>query len=173
MRFFVTEYSTEKELFESLENGVEDKIWLFECGEGTDFTIVDVLEKEVPYIGVGVKMPEPRDYEKFMDCLRNKINEYDDGDDDDDNGFYGYGQNDTADKNAQSICPIQEEESEDESEEESEDESEEESEKESEEESEDDPDLVCFIFESKSKRVIISIYSIFRLSFPNQASLFS
>ena len=73
MRFFVTEYSTEKELFDSLENGVEDKIWLFECGEGTDFTIVDFLEKEVPYIGVGVKMPKSRDYEKFMDCLRNNI----------------------------------------------------------------------------------------------------
>lgn len=129
MRFFVTEYSTEKELFESLENGVEDYIWLFGCGEETDFTIVNVLIKEAPYIGVGVQMPKSRDYKKFMDCLRNKTNIIDD-----DDSEYCNGENDMVDKN----------------------------------EPDDGPDWVCFIFESKSKRVIISaIYRLFLLSFPN------
>ena len=49
------EYSTEKDLLESLENGSVDQIWLFECNAKPNFPLMVVkVHNEAPDIGVQI-----------------------------------------------------------------------------------------------------------------------
>ena len=52
------EYSTEKDLLKSLENGSMDQIWLFECKDKPNFPLMVVkVHDEVPSIGVQITTP--------------------------------------------------------------------------------------------------------------------
>ena len=52
------EYGTEKDLLESLENGIVDQIWLFECNANANFPLVVVkVHNEEPVIGVQITTP--------------------------------------------------------------------------------------------------------------------
>ncbi|KAJ7351045.1 hypothetical protein OS493_037108 [Desmophyllum pertusum] len=72
------EYSTESDLFQSLQDGTVDKIWLFDCKENgikQDFMIVnrlDVTRGKAPVVGVEIKLPEYKNrLKKVLDqCLR-------------------------------------------------------------------------------------------------------
>ena len=59
---FTVEYSTEKDLLKSLENGSVDQIWLFECKAKANFPlmVVNVLS-EAPEIGVQITTPEEKE----------------------------------------------------------------------------------------------------------------
>ena len=75
----IAEYSTENELLTSLQNGTEDKVWLFDCpakeiNPDLDFTIVSVLDDEFmrqkPSIGVKVIFLNRSHFdENFTKCL--------------------------------------------------------------------------------------------------------
>ena len=72
------EYSTEKDLLKSLENGSVDQIWLFECNAKPNFplTVVKVHDHdEVPGIGVQITTTaKTEDGPNFPDLVY--INDY-------------------------------------------------------------------------------------------------
>jgi len=98
----VIEYSTERELLTSLQNGTVDKVWMFGCQANhkeisPDFTIVSVLDddfmRQKPTIGVRVQFLN-RSYfdQNFTECLEmdgdDDDNDRDDDDDDDDDNLF-------------------------------------------------------------------------------------
>ena len=72
------EYTTERELLDSLQNGTVDKIWLFDCKAKADFNfmIVDVLDEDYsnlrhPKFGVGIQLTNNTNGDKnFKECLK-------------------------------------------------------------------------------------------------------
>lgn len=77
------EYSTEKDLLESLENGIVDQIWLFECNAKPNFSLTVVkVHNEEPYIGVQITtQAKTEDGPNFPDLVyRNNCSEKEEGD---------------------------------------------------------------------------------------------
>ena len=72
------EYSTEKDLLKSLENGSVDQIWLFECNAKANFPLMVVKvhdHDEVPGIGVQITtQAKTEDSRNFPDLVY--INDY-------------------------------------------------------------------------------------------------
>lgn len=73
---FVAEYATESELFDSLKNRQQDKIWLFDCKSKADFDFLIVgAHEDSPVIGIEIQMPTSRRRDdgdgKFDACLIN------------------------------------------------------------------------------------------------------
>ena len=63
---FTVEYSTEKDLLKSLENGSVDQIWLFECKAKADFPLMVVkVHHEATEIGVQITTRETEDGRNF------------------------------------------------------------------------------------------------------------
>lgn len=99
LHLLIAEYSTERELLTSLQNGTVDKVWMFGCQANhkeisPDFTIVSVLDDDFmwqkPTIGVRVQFLN-RSYfdQNFTECLEMDGDDDDnDRDDDDDNLFW-------------------------------------------------------------------------------------
>ena len=88
---FTVEYSTEKDLLKSLENGSVDQIWLFECKVKPDFHLMVVkVHHEAPEIGVQITTQETEDGRYFSDWVKANCyyfideDDHDDEDDDDD-----------------------------------------------------------------------------------------
>ena len=70
------EYSTEKDLLKSLENGSVDQIWLFECNAKANFPLMVVkVHNEAPDIGVQITtQAKTEDGPNFPDLVY--INDY-------------------------------------------------------------------------------------------------
>ena len=77
MLFFIctfllyVEYGTEKDLLKSLENGIVDQIWLFECNAKANFPLMVVkVHNEAPDIGVQITTPaKTEDGRNFSDWV--------------------------------------------------------------------------------------------------------
>lgn len=68
---FAVEYSTEKDLLKSLENGSVDQIWLFECKAKPDFPLMVVkVHHEAPEIGVQITTRETEDGRHFSHWVK-------------------------------------------------------------------------------------------------------
>ena len=81
---FTVEYSTEKDLLKSLENGSVDQIWLFECKAKADFPLMVVkVHHEAPEIGVQITTRDTEDGRHFSDWVENNFVDGDDYDDED------------------------------------------------------------------------------------------
>ena len=80
------EYSTEKDLLESLENGSVDQIWLFECNAKANFPLMVVkVHNEAPDIGVQITtQAKTEDGPNFPDL--DYINDYSEKEEGDHNG---------------------------------------------------------------------------------------
>ena len=82
------EYSTEKDLLKSLENGSVDQIWLFECNAKANFPLMVVKvhdHDEVPGIGVQITtQAKTEDGRNFPDLVY--INDYLEKEEGDHNG---------------------------------------------------------------------------------------
>ena len=80
------EYSTEKDLLKSLENGSVDQIWLFECNAKANFPLMVVkVHNEAPDIGVQITTTaKTEDGRNFPDLVY--INDYLEKEEGDHNG---------------------------------------------------------------------------------------
>ena len=86
MFVFDSEYSSKRELLESLQNETEDKVWLFECKQKTDLNsilIVNALEDvECMYVNLGVKITmlqeDNQNASDFGECMRQHGGDLDD-----------------------------------------------------------------------------------------------
>ena len=77
------EYGTEKDLLKSLENGIVDQIWLFECNAKANFPLMVVkVHNEAPDIGVQITtQAKTEDGRNFPDLVyRNDYSEKEEGD---------------------------------------------------------------------------------------------
>ena len=79
--FFFSEYPTEKELFESLNNGTQDKVWLLNClsklDTDPDSTVIVREAKTDVKIGADIKVPRKinKDEQLYKTCYANWFNE--------------------------------------------------------------------------------------------------
>ena len=86
---FTVEYSTEKDLLKSLENGSVDQIWLFDCKAKADFPLMVVkVHHEAPKIGVQITTRDTEDGRHFSDWVENNRYFVDEDDYDDEDCRY-------------------------------------------------------------------------------------
>ena len=84
---FTVEYSTEKDLLKSLENGSVDQIWLFECNAKANFPLMLVkVHHKAPEIGVQITTRETEDGRHFSYWVEDNFDYFieEDGYDDED-----------------------------------------------------------------------------------------
>ena len=78
-RLFFSEYPTERELIESLNNGTQDKVWLLNClpNSDPDSTVIVGQAKTDVKIGADVQVPGKinKDEELYKKCYANWFNE--------------------------------------------------------------------------------------------------